>query len=212
MECHIILVSAAWHPAISETLLQPVFSRALLVWPRNVFTMLRKCRKIQCPDSGSWVLRENLEVSHLWVYTVCDTYRPDNTLSVDALPSWMEYNFPSFLCAQSHTLLENACWKPFFSSNFSWCCDLREDRHTHRERQRNIHRSAQSRFLHRSDPFYLTLSRILVDTAPTHSMFETGYQTLAEKLAFFSQLALKQFDLVTVWKCIWFLFSYIWQW
>ena len=41
-----------------------------------------------------------------------DTQRPENILTVDDFPSSKEHSFPSILCAESHTLLENS-WKSF---------------------------------------------------------------------------------------------------
>ena len=52
VECHLDEVTTVLHPALSDTLLQPSSSWAVVVWPRNVLARLRNCRETHGPDSG----------------------------------------------------------------------------------------------------------------------------------------------------------------
>ena len=50
VESYLAEVTTVWHPALSDILPQPASSWAVVVWPRNVFTRLRKCRETHWPD------------------------------------------------------------------------------------------------------------------------------------------------------------------
>ena len=159
----------------------PVSSWVVPVWPRYVFKMPGQCRGAQCPHCGSYVLWENLE-SHILEAREFLIDRGLKTLSVNAFLSSKEDSYPCILCAESHKhSLEVLAWISFFSRNFSWGFDRREDPTLTGEGKPTSKHLILPCFLCRRDPVNVGLSGNFLETAGTYHECQHGYWTLVLK-------------------------------
>ena len=116
VESHFDLVTTVWHPALSETLPQPASSWAVMVWPRNVFTRLRKCWRhtaltLAVRSSGKPVLeiRQFLLDRGLKAHSMLNPFLPQRKIA-----------FPTFCVLKDSQCLKAFVWRSLFSHNFPW--------------------------------------------------------------------------------------------
>ena len=118
VESHFDLVMTVWLPALSEPLPQPASSWAVMVWPRNVFTRLRKCWRhtaltLAVGSSGQ-----------AWRSHVLETrqFLPDRSLKAHSLLNpflpQRKIAFPTFCVLKDSHCLKAFVWRSLFSHNF----------------------------------------------------------------------------------------------
>ena len=116
VESHFDLVTTVWHPALSEPLPQPASSWAVMVWPRNVFTRLRKCWRhtaltLAVRSSGKPVLeiRQFLLDRGLKAHSMLNPFLPQRKIAS-----------PTFCVLKDSQCLKAFVWRSLFSHNFPW--------------------------------------------------------------------------------------------